>query len=78
MTKAQILEPITTVTRYVLMLRYGADLWSPLGAYETQEEAQENAVSHAKGCTGWKVVEITGLPLDQPEVKEVDRTQTEA
>jgi len=72
MTKAQILEPIATVTRYVLMLRYGADLWSPLGAHETQEEAQNNAVTYGTHCTDWKVVEITGLPLDQPEAEEVD------
>jgi len=72
MTKAKILEPITTVTRYVLMLRYGADLWSPLGAHETQEEAQESAFSYIKGCTDWKVVKVTGLPLGQPEVEEVD------
>lgn len=64
---AEIVKHQTEKDVYILMLKYGADYWSPHASYDSQEELQKNITNALSGtCTGYSILKAT-LPIDVHE-----------
>lgn len=62
-----VIQPITGIDVYILMVRYGADYWSPLGAYRTAEEAQKAQTGQYHGVDAWRIVKVSDMPVGVPD-----------
>lgn len=52
-----------TIDVFVVMVRYYGDYWSAFGTYKSLEEAQIH-VTNVAGMTAWKIVKVSGLPIE--------------
>lgn len=57
-------KPTRKTTRYVLMCRFGDDHWGATSTHDTALEAQGAAKGGMIGIHSWRVIEVTGLPIE--------------
>ena len=61
---AMHVAPKTTTEVFVVMNRYGDDYWSASMTYKTLEDAQRAAQADGVTVQAWKIVKVSGLPVD--------------
>lgn len=63
--EAEPVTPKATTEVFVVMKRYSNDFWSAFTTSKTLEDAQRSAGIDAT-CQAWKIVKVSGLPIDVP------------
>jgi S-adenosylhomocysteine hydrolase len=62
--EATHVTPKTTTEVFVVMNRYGDNYWSACMTYKTLEDAQLAAQVDGVTVQAWKIVKVSGLPVD--------------